>query len=86
MVTAREQERTNVVDGYVCASDVHVSLFLSAYMCMFTWLCTAAALVMCLVKVSSSAGSRPSHGSSADSAEWLVARHTAHPMTSVNEN
>lgn len=60
-----------------------VSLFLSAH-CVHV--CLFGAVVMCVVKVSSSRGSHPSYGSSAEFAEWLVARHTAHPMSRSNEN
>ncbi len=91
MVEAREQEHTHrvcvsvCVCVCVCVDACDVSIFVRMCTCLYVCVC---AVQWCLVKVSSSSstGSRPSHGSSADFAEWLVARHTAPPMTSSNEN
>lgn len=87
MVIAREQEHTHCVWvsewGWMTVFVELVSLFLSAH-CVHV--CLFGAAVLCVVKVSDSRGSHPSYGSSAEFAEWLVARNTAHPMSRSNEN
>lgn len=80
------QESRNIPSVSVCPYECSYCKF-----CLILSACTHACLCVCsavagLVKVSSNAGSCPSHGSSADFAEWLVACYTAHPMTGFNEN
>lgn len=67
-----------------------VGLREATIVCVFSFVLGDAvwwtAVVMYLVKVDSSTSCRPSHGSSADSAESVCDLHTENLMTSSNEN